>query len=88
MVPQPTGNPRGGLITETVLAEALARPLAAVSVVPRVERYEAVCIFDRDAIVQVEGFHCVALELILGAITEYRNDRKRNQRADNNDDPK
>ncbi len=27
-------------------------------------------------------------KLILGAIAEYRNDRKRNQRADNNDDPK
>jgi hypothetical protein len=26
-------------------------------------------------------------KLILGAIGEYRNDRKRNQRADNNDDP-
>jgi len=26
-------------------------------------------------------------KLILGAIAEYRNDRKRNQRADNNDDP-
>jgi len=27
-------------------------------------------------------------KLILGAIGEYRNDRKSNQRADNNDDPK
>jgi hypothetical protein len=27
-------------------------------------------------------------KLILGAIAEYRDDRKRNQRADNNDDPK
>jgi hypothetical protein len=26
-------------------------------------------------------------KLILGAIAEYRNDRRRNQRADNNDDP-
>ena len=26
-------------------------------------------------------------KLILGAIAEYRNDRKRNQRPDNNDDP-
>jgi hypothetical protein len=26
-------------------------------------------------------------KLILGAIGEYRNNRKRNQRADNNDDP-